>query len=177
MSQLSIVPVQDAPSVYADGTPRRRLIEGINLKRLLPVEDHRGHIVEMFNPAWALTDKPVAYVYQVTLRVGSVRGWVVHRAQEDRIFISRGTLQWALYDNRPESPTYQLLNVLTFSEENRAVFVIPPGVYHAVKCIGEKEAVFINMPSAPYNHDSPDKYRLPLKNDLIPFDFSQTPPR
>ena len=32
--------------------------------------------------------------------------------------------------------------------------------------------VFFNLPSRPYRHADPDKYRLPLKNDVIPFDFS-----
>ena len=49
--------------------------------------------------------------------------------------------------------------------------IIPRGVYHAVQNIGTTEALFVNMPTRPYNHGDPDKFRLPLKNDLIPFDF------
>jgi len=74
-----------------------------------------------------------------------------------------------------DSPTYRLLNVLTISERHRALIVIPRGVYHAIQNIGERTATFINMPTAPYNHADPDKYRLPLKNDLIPFAFEDPP--
>lgn len=44
-------------------------------------------------------------------------------------------------------------------------------MYHAIQNIGRDEAFFVNMPTEPYNHEDPDKYRLPLKNDLIPFAF------
>ena len=49
--------------------------------------------------------------------------------------------------------------------------MIPKGVFHAVQNLGQTEAVFINLPTRAYNHEDPDKYRLPLKNDLIPFSF------
>jgi len=168
-------PAKVKASVYADGTLRAQIIDGLNIKRLRPVEDHRGHIVEMFSEAWGMTQHSVPYAYHVTLRSGSIRAWLVHKEQEDRIFISRGTLLWAFFDDRVDSKTRNLLNVFTFSEENRALFIIPPGVYHGVKNIGEQASVFINMPSKPYNHSDPDKYRLPLKNDLIPFDFDEPP--
>jgi dTDP-4-dehydrorhamnose 3,5-epimerase len=32
-----------------------------------------------------------------------------------------------------------------------------------------------NLPTWPYDHADPDKYRLPIKNDLIPFDFDDGP--
>jgi dTDP-4-dehydrorhamnose 3,5-epimerase len=53
--------------------------------------------------------------------------------------------------------------------------LIPPGVYHAVQNVGEHDAIFVNMPSAPYNHADPDKYRLPIGNDYIPYQFNAKP--
>ncbi len=63
------------------------------------------------------------------------------------------------------------MNVFTITERNRALVVIPRFVFHARQNVGETEAAFVNMPSRPYDHANPDKYRLPLKNDLIPFSF------
>lgn len=126
----------------------------------------------MFRDSWGFHAAPLVYAYQVTLRVGSLRGWVKHALQDDRIFVSRGVMTWAFYDDRAESATHKLLNVFTFSDQQRVIFTIPQGVYHAVKNTGEGEAVFINLPTRPYDRADPDKYRLPLKNDLIPFDFS-----
>jgi dTDP-4-dehydrorhamnose 3,5-epimerase len=84
-------------------------------------------------------------------------------------------VRWALYDHRPESPTYKLLNIFTFSERNRALLVIPRGVFHAVQNIGQTEAMVISLPTRLYDHADPDKYRLPIKNDLIPFAFDDGP--
>ena len=36
-------------------------------------------------------------------------------------------MRWALFDNRPESPTHKMLNIFTFSDRNRHIFVIPRG--------------------------------------------------
>ena len=61
------------------------------------------------------------------------------------------------------------------SERSRALFVIPQGVWHAVKNIGHTDAYFINLPTRPYSHEDPDKFRLPLRNDRIPFAFDDKP--
>jgi dTDP-4-dehydrorhamnose 3,5-epimerase len=42
-------------------------------------------------------------------------------------------------------------------------------VYHVVQNVGVDEAAFVNLPSEPYLHDDPDKYRLPRENDVIPY--------
>jgi dTDP-4-dehydrorhamnose 3,5-epimerase len=39
--------------------------------------------------------------------------------------------------------------------------------------MGETEAMFINMPSHPYKHDDPDKYRIPLDSPEIPYSFAE----
>ena len=57
------------------------------------------------------------------------------------------------------------------SERNRGLVIIPKGVFHALKNIGGDDAYFINLPTRPYDHSDPDKYRLHLKNELIPFAF------
>jgi dTDP-4-dehydrorhamnose 3,5-epimerase len=114
---------------------------------------------------------PLVYVYQATLRRGQIKGWVVHREQDDRLFINFGFLRVVLYDDREGSETRGMVNDLTFSERSRTLVVIPCGIFHAVQNVGEMEASFINMPTRPYDHANPDKYRLPLQNDLIPFRF------
>ncbi|MGH2617691.1 MAG: dTDP-4-dehydrorhamnose 3,5-epimerase family protein, partial [Thermomicrobiales bacterium] len=83
-----------------------------------------------------------------------------------------GRLRFGFYDDREGSPTRGLLTVFTLSDHQRAMVRIPHGVWHGVQNVGESEAEFINFPTRRYIYEDPDKYRLPLKNDLIPFDFS-----
>ncbi|MSP14779.1 MAG: dTDP-4-dehydrorhamnose 3,5-epimerase [Chloroflexi bacterium] len=174
-SPITARPVKDRQTVTPDGQDVHPRIDGVVIRRAPPVEDKRGEIVEVYNPAWGLHPQPLVYVYQSTLRPGAIKGWIVHEKQDDRLFMVSGFMRWALFDNRPESATYKLLNVFTFSERNRALLVIPQGVFHGVQNIGATEAIFINMPTRPYNHADPDKLRLPIKNDLIPFDFDDGP--
>jgi dTDP-4-dehydrorhamnose 3,5-epimerase len=165
--------VKDSQSITADGQSVRPLIDGVTIRRAPPIEDERGDLCEVYDPAWRIDDGPLVYVYQVTLRPGKVRGWAMHRKQDDRIFVSRGVLRFAFYDDRPASSTYKLLNVFTVSDRNRSLVVIPRGVFHAIQNIGETEATFLNLPTAPYDRADPDKYRLPHGNDVIPFSFDE----
>jgi dTDP-4-dehydrorhamnose 3,5-epimerase len=44
-------------------------------------------------------------------------------------------------------------------------------VWHADHNIGATDAVMMNFPTRPYNHETPDRYRLPIDTPLIPFSF------
>lgn len=164
-------PAKDQQTVTPDWEWVQSPIEGVNLKWLRPVLDERGEICEIYRPAWGVSPHPMVYAYQAIVRPGVIKGWVLHERQDDRVFVNFGFMQWVLYDARPDSPTHGLINEFTLSERNRAVFAIPAGVYHAVRNIGTTDAAFINLPSRPYNHAAPDKLRLPLDNDLIPYRF------
>ena len=168
-------PVKDKQSITPTGQLTKPLISGVVINRRTAIEDERGEIVEVYNPAWNLHSDPLVYIYQTSVRPGAVKGWIVHQKQDDRLYNVIGVLRWVLFDNRPESPTFKMLNDVTVSEHNRALIIIPRGVFHAVKNIGTSDAYFINSPTRAYDHTDPDKLRLPLKNDLIPFAFDDGP--
>jgi dTDP-4-dehydrorhamnose 3,5-epimerase len=172
---MILCPEKDQQTVTPEGKKLSSIIAGVKIRKLVTMEDKRGELTEVYRPSWGMHEDPLVYVYQVVARPGTIRGWVVHEHQDDRIFCSSGVFRWALFDNRSDSPTYKLLNDFTFGERNPVIFTIPKGVFHAVKNIGTKDGVFLNMPTIPYNHQNPDKYRLPIKNDLIPFDFEDGP--
>jgi dTDP-4-dehydrorhamnose 3,5-epimerase len=172
---LANVPRKDPPTVTAEGEVLAPLIDGVVVRYQRPIEDKRGEIVEVYRPSWGLHADPLVYVYQVRIRPGAIKGWVIHEHQDDRLFFVTGVLRWALYDDRPDSPTRGRLNDLVFSERAPALLVIPRGVYHAVRNIGTSDAIFVNMPTRAYEHESPDKLRLPLDNSLIPFSFDDGP--
>ncbi len=162
---------KDAPSVESDGTAIRELIEGAAIRRAPTHADERGTLTEIFDPRWGFTDDPVVYAYHVTLRPGQIRGWALHLEQYDRLFIYAGVLRVVLYDARTDSGSHGRVNVFHLGAHDRALLRIPTGVYHAVQNVGDVEGAFVNLPSQPYRHDDPDKYRLPLDNDVIPYRF------
>jgi dTDP-4-dehydrorhamnose 3,5-epimerase len=136
----------------------------------------RGTVCEMFRPEWGLGD-PVAHVYHVTIRPGVIKAWQKHLKQDDRIFVVRGSAHIVLYDDRPDSPTRGMLNEVFISDQNRATIVFPAGVFHGVRNLGNDDLLFVNMPTRAYDYEDPDKYRLPVENDYIPYRFDGGPCR
>jgi len=170
-AKAGVLPKKDPQTVTPQGESISRRIEGVVIRPVRTLVDRRGEVAEVYNPAWGISGEPMVYAYQATIRPGAMKGWIVHRKQDDRIYTCLGVQRWVLFDDRKDSPTYKMINQFTFSERNRGFMIIPMGVYHAVQNVGDTEALFINLPTQPYNHADPDKYRLPKKNDLIPFDF------
>jgi dTDP-4-dehydrorhamnose 3,5-epimerase len=166
-------PVKDVQTVTAGGDLVAPLIEGVRIRRAITHPDARGTVCEVYNPAWGIHEAPLVYVYQTTIRPHRIKGWVLHREQDDRLFFSLGTVKIVLYDDRPGSPTHKMLNEIHLGEHNRGLITIPRGVYHALENVGETDVLFINMPTRPYKHADPDKYRLPLDTDLIPYRFDR----
>jgi len=78
-----------------------------------------------------------------------------------------------LYDERDGSPTRGLIARVVLSETRRRLMLIPAGVWHASRNLGDREVVVVvvNFPTKPYVHQDPDKARLPLDNDRIPYRF------
>jgi dTDP-4-dehydrorhamnose 3,5-epimerase len=174
MESTNSILKKDKQTVTIDGEHIGERIHGFILKRLRSIEDKRGDITEMYCLDWKLHPEPMVFAYQVTIRPKAIRGWEMHKKQDDRIFISKGSQRWVLYDNRPDSPTYKMVNVFVLSELNRVTMIVPKGVVHAVENVGNSDAIFINFPTKPFNHADPDKWRFPLKNDIIPFDFDDS---
>jgi dTDP-4-dehydrorhamnose 3,5-epimerase len=107
----------------------------------------------------------------MTVRPGIVKGWGMHEHHEDRYIVLRGEVLIVLYDDRPSSPTRGLVSKVHLSEWNRRLMNIPIGVWHAYWNIGDVEALAINFPTLPYQHNAPDKVTLPIDTDKIPFHF------
>ncbi len=162
---------RDLQTVRSDGKPIHEPIVGVCQRPAITHVDERGSLCEIFNAAWGFDDEPVVYVYQISLLPGFVKGWVLHLEQDDRLFLSVGRFRLVLFDARKNSSTYRSLNVIEAGEFNRCLVRIPAGVYHAVQNVGATEAMFVNLPTRAYCHEAPDKYRLPLSNDLIPYRF------
>jgi dTDP-4-dehydrorhamnose 3,5-epimerase len=117
----------------------------------------------------------VVYVCQFTIRPGKIKGWHVHHLHDDRIFISQGQVKVVLYDSRPHSPTYRMVNEIYRTDLDRTLMVIPAYVFHAHENIGTTDALFVSMPTRAYQHDDPDVYRLPIDTDQIPYRFENRP--
>ena len=165
---------RDVETVSAEGVPVMRLIDGVQLRAAVTIADERGTLTEIINPAWNIGTYPVIYGFQFTILPGRINGWAVHYETDELYFVNIGRVKIVLFDDRRDSPTYQAINEFTFTEFNRSFITIPHGVYHANQNIGTVEALVMCFASQPYDYKNPDKYRLPLDTDYIPYRFEST---
>jgi dTDP-4-dehydrorhamnose 3,5-epimerase len=49
---------------------------------------------------------------------------------------------------------------------------VPNLVYHGWKCISADPSLVVNVPSEPYDHSSPDEYRLD-PHGTLPYDWTR----
>jgi dTDP-4-dehydrorhamnose 3,5-epimerase len=161
--------LQDAATVSSDGASLTVLPEGVTSRDATTHTDDRGTVCEMYDPRWGWHPDPMVFAYMYTLRPGKVKGWGMHMDHEDRYFIVHGEMEIVMYDGREESSTHGLVAKLVMSEHHRRLVSIPTGVWHANHNIGSSDVLVVNFPTRPYDHDKPDKYRLPLDTDQIPY--------
>ena len=161
---------RDGQLVSEDGREIISEIQGVDFRPVTTQADERGSLTEVFSASWGFSDAAVVHIYRVTVFPGQSRGsWVTHLHQTDRLHFSEGCARVALYDNRPDSPTHGVLSVRHLGAHKPGLLTIPPGVYHAIRNVGVTALTFVNLPTAPYEHRNPDKYRLPEDTPEIPF--------
>lgn len=163
--------VQDKQTVHADGSKIEPLIDGVVVRPTVVHADDRGSLCEVHNAAWRVHDAPLEHVVRIVIRPGKIKGWAKHKHNFDRTMVMCGEVKVVLYDDRPDSPTHRRINELFLGPYNPGLLVIPHDVFHAVQNVGRDDAVLINFPTQPYDYESPDKYRLPPNNDVIPYRF------
>jgi dTDP-4-dehydrorhamnose 3,5-epimerase len=162
---------RDVQTVTAEGAPLRRLIEGVTIRDAPTHGDERGSLVEIFDQRWGWHPAAIGSLHCFTIRPGYVKGWGLHERHEDRYFILLGEMELVLFDPRPNSSTYGDVCKIAMSEHHRCLVNIPTHVWHAEHNVGTKDVVVIDLPTAPYDHANPDKYRLPIDTPLIPYSF------
>lgn len=169
--RLIAASVADAQTVDASGRSTRALVHGVKIRDLALHTDERGTVCEMFDPRWEWHPDPLVFVYHFTIRPGWAKGWAMHQCHEDRYCLLQGEMKLVLYDARPDSPTHGLVSEIYLSEQRRQMVNVPAGVWHADENIGNKDLLVVNFPTIQYDHAAPDKIRLPLGTDLIPYRF------
>ncbi len=159
----------DRQTVTPDGESIARLPAGVSFYDVPIQIDERGSVRELFDLRWDWHPDPLVFAYCFTIRPGFIKGWGMHQHHEDRYYVLSGEMEAVLYDERTDSPTFGLVANIVLSEYRGRLMNIPAGVWHADRNLGSKDVVVVNFPTIPYDHASPDKYRLPLDTDRIPY--------
>ena len=126
-------------------------IQDVVIYPLKKYHDERGWLTELFRHD-DLSEKfyPVMSYISFT-KSGFQRGPHEHIDQADLFcFIGPSTFKLVMWDNRSESPTYRNKVILYVGEENPLAVVVPKGVVHGYKNVGEIDGMVINCPNRLY---------------------------
>lgn len=126
-------------------------IEGVIIRSLKTHSDERGWLMELFrSDEMDRAVLPVMGYISVT-KPGVARGPHEHKEQTDLFcFVGPGEFEIRLWDNRLISASYQRFMSLNAGQAKPTAVVVPPGVIHGYRNIGEAEAMVINLPNQLY---------------------------
>lgn len=145
------------------------MIKDAGFENLVVRSDDRGYLVEILRANDPHFTK-FGQVYLVgNIARGTIRAWHKHEVLWDWFFISHGTAKFALYDDRPRSPTYRETNTFVMGARQPAVLTVPPGVFHGWMSL-EDDTQLVSTASEVYDRAKPDEVRVPY--DSFGYDWS-----
>jgi dTDP-4-dehydrorhamnose 3,5-epimerase len=126
-------------------------IEGVVIRPLQRHSDVRGWLTELFRSD-ELPDGFIPQMAYISMTLpGIARGPHEHRLQQDGFcFIGPSTFRLYLWDNRKSSPTYGVYWTCDVGESAMTFVVVPAGVVHGYKNIGQTEGIVFNAPDQLY---------------------------
>ena len=132
--------------MFSDGS-----IDGVVLKSLTRHSDARGWLVELYREdELVVANHPVMAYVSETLP-GVARGPHEHVDQSDYFaFFGPGDFKLYLWDSRQDSATFQRRQTLVVGQSNPYSVIVPPGVVHAYKNVGEVAGWVFNAPNRLY---------------------------
>lgn len=126
-------------------------ISDVIIRSLAGHGDSRGWLCEFFRMDELNDENYPRMAYVSETLPGVVRGPHEHVEQSDLFaFVGPGDFQLYLWDNRPQSSTYLARRTLLVGETNPVRVVVPPGVVHAYKNVGDAPAWVFNAPNRLY---------------------------
>ena len=148
------------------------LIAGVEVKPFAVWPDDRGYFLEIARLGQGLVSNFALGSTQVSAAVnypGIVKAFHFHRFQTDYWVAAAGLLQVALVDLRRGSETYGAKNTFYVGALRPWQLLIPPGVAHGYKVIGEQPSVLIYITNRTY--DPKDEGRIAYNDTSIAYDW------
>ena len=129
---------------------KRGPIEGCPVEPLQVYEDGRGWLAEFFRHDELVDVRHPRMGYVSLTRAGAARGPHEHRDQTDLFAFFHGRFRLYLWDARPDSPTRGHRQTYDVGEANPVRVIVPPGVVHAYRNVGERDGLIVNAPNRLY---------------------------
>jgi len=149
-------------------------IHGVKFKPLAVFADDRGILMEVLRDDEALLERFGQTTYTMSYP-GTIKAFHWHRKQDDLWFVATGMAQVVLHDLREDSPTKGRTEVYCMGEHRYGLLLIPRGVAHGYRVLGEKPVGLIYHTTRSYNPKEPDEERIAHDDPAIGFDWTTQP--
>ena len=148
------------------------LIEGVRVQPFDLWPDDRGYFLEVIRMRQGLAAAFAPETTQVSAALsypGTIKAFHFHQYQTDLWVPMSGVFQVALVDLRPDSPTFGLKNTLYVGALRPWQLLIPPGVGHGYKVVGEASGVLVYVTNQLYNPR--DEGRIAYNDPSLQYDW------
>lgn len=130
---------------------REGSIQGVVVRDLRKFNDSRGWLSELFRNDEMTPEFLPTMAYTSSTRPGVTRGPHEHVDQADFFcFLGPSNFKLRMWDNRPDSSTHGNVMTLVAGADNPKSVLIPKGIVHAYRNIGEVDGIVINCPNRLY---------------------------
>jgi len=148
------------------------LIAGVRVQALSLFPDDRGYFLEVNRMGKGLAAGFPAETTQTSAAVnfrGAIKAFHFHLHQTDCWTPVKGLLQVVLVDLRSKSTTFGARNTIYVGALRPWQILIPPGVAHGYKVIGNEDGLLVYMTDRFYNPQ--DEGRIPYNDASINYDW------
>ncbi len=123
-------------------------LPGVIARSLKKYTDPRGWLIELFRDDELPEGFEPTMGYVSLTHPGVSRGPHEHVHQSDGFAFLSGTFEVTLWENREGRE--RLKQVVLAGENNPLFLIVPPGVVHAYRNVGETDATVLNFPDKLY---------------------------
>lgn len=148
------------------------LIADVQINAFPVWPDDRGYFLEVARFRQGLVADFAPETTQVSAALnypGIIKAFHYHRFQTDYWVAAAGLLQVALVDLRADSRTFGVKNTLYVGALRPWQLLIPPGVAHGYKVIGEQPSLLVYVTNQTYNPQ--DEGRIAYNDSSIAYDW------
>lgn len=118
-------------------------IKGVIIAKLSSYGDDRGSFREIFRREWLPQRSwDILQSNCSHSQAGVLRGLHYHFHQVDYWYVPRGTIRAALFDMRPDSPTYMATQTIDMGGVNDIGLFIPIGVAHGFATLTDATLIY-----------------------------------
>ena len=129
-------------------------IKGVVVRKLKKFFDDRGWLTELFRKDELDEEFLPAMSYISSTNPGVTRGPHEHWDQADLFcFIGPSNFKLRVWDNRKDSETFGSMMTMIVGQDNPAAVLIPAGVVHGYRNVGDIDGIVINCPNRLYAGD------------------------